>query len=160
MESIMEQVKKMSAGQVLEAAEMVLPELLDISSLEEVTSRLTALSGLPENEIVEVVALARDAAANSPREISDVLRLVLLDTVSGEGECSDEIRRKAASVGHKQIVLGPEIYYLGALLIAAYLAYKYGGPGFLGHEIVLNLVTKENEHGKGWKPPWCSGGRA
>jgi hypothetical protein len=36
----------------------------------------------------------------------------------------------------------------------------YGGPGFLGHEIVLNLVTKENEHGKGWKPPWCSGGRA
>src|SRR6266702_3540828 len=36
----------------------------------------------------------------------------------------------------------------------------YGGPGFLGHEIVLNLVTKENEYGKGWKPPWCSGGRA
>jgi hypothetical protein len=37
---------------------------------------------------------------------------------------------------------------------------KYSGPGFLGHEIVLNQVSKEKEHGKGWKPLWCNGGRA
>jgi hypothetical protein len=36
----------------------------------------------------------------------------------------------------------------------------YSGPGFLGHEIVLNQVSKEKKHGKGWKPLWCNGGRA
>ena len=65
---------------------------------------------------------------------------------------------EARAVRLDRVTAGP--HTKSGMTVAVIDNNGYGGPGFLGHEIVLNLVTKENEYGKGWKPPWCSGGRA
>lgn len=127
MDNILEQIQTMTSGQILEAAEMVLPEILDINSMEDVTIRLAALAELQNNDVEDLKVLARDAATNSPNEISAVLRAVLLDIVSDESNIFDELKMKMTSVGHKQLVLGPDVYYLGAFLIAGYIAFKGKG---------------------------------
>ncbi len=124
---VQEKIKSMSAVNLAEVAEMVLPDLLGIEDAEGASTRVAALAGLSAEEAKELERLAEASAAQSQSEVTNVLRIVIADLAAGQAEDKQELDRKLTSAGHKQVVVGPELFYFGALLIAGYVAYVKKG---------------------------------
>jgi hypothetical protein len=122
-----QQLEAMSPANVLEAALMVLPKFLDVNDPQDAMVRVASLVGLRDEDIPEFEALARKAATESTQEITSVLKLVLLDVAHEDDDGGKRINRQLEEVGHKQVVIGPDFFYIGALLIAGYLAWVTKG---------------------------------
>jgi hypothetical protein len=118
-----QQLEAMNSSHVLEAALMVVPKFLDVDDPQDTLARVASLAKLGPEEGAEIDALARKAAEESTREIASMLKLVLLDLASREDDAGENVARQLEAVGHKQVVIDPSFYYIGALLIAGYMAF-------------------------------------
>jgi hypothetical protein len=122
-----QQLDTMSPANVLEAGLMILPKLLGLDDPQDAMARVASLAGLTASEISGVEALARKAATQSTHEVTSVMKLVLLDVAHEDNDSGESITRQLAQVGHKQMVIGPDFFYIGTLLIAGYLAWTIKG---------------------------------
>lgn len=119
----MDEILKTLAGeQVLEVAMMTLPPLLQIDDPQEGVERVMELAGLPAAERDELDTAARQAGAGASEDVVELLRAMLGDAYA-RGEIAPAVLREAlAAAGRKQMVISPDVYYLGVLFIAGYIA--------------------------------------
>jgi hypothetical protein len=134
--------QSMPPAHVLEAAQMILPQLLDIDDPAEAAERVAALAELPTAQADALARMARNAGDESRDEIVTVLQMVLAELAVGTGPQAAAIQQKIDAVGRKQLVIGPEYFYMGALLIAGWIAYKGGGRAQQKRAITLE-TTKD-----------------
>ncbi len=120
------QLATMSSAHVLEAAMMALPPLLGIDDLEDGPARVAELAQLPLSELAQLSAISKQACENSD-EVVSLIRAVLASASDSEAISDEAMHDALDAAGHKQMVIGPDIYYLGVLLIAAYVAMRNRG---------------------------------
>ena len=124
--SVSEKLERLSAANVLEAAQMRLPELLGIDDPAAAAARVGELAGLSSADITSLAADAKLASTASQTAIVSLLKGILT-AVADEEPNNGETERALEAVGRKEMVIGPEWYYFGALLISAYTALKSQG---------------------------------
>jgi hypothetical protein len=121
--ALLQKIRSMSAAHILEAGELALPDLIGIDDFNEAAASLAELTSLSADEIRH---LAKQSSEKSQEAIVELLRLMLVDMATDWSEDESKLRAKL-EVGHKQLVIGPELFYIGALLIAGYIAFVKKG---------------------------------
>jgi hypothetical protein len=141
--TLAEKIERLSDSEVLEAAQMRLPDLVGIDDPSVAAQRVAELAKLPNSEISVLSAEAGKAAKESQTQIAMLLRAVLL-AVSEESTDQGQTEQAVDAVGHKEMVVGPEMYLLGVFLISAYTAWKTGGV----HSTEETTTMKEDKNGR------------
>ena len=119
---VSEKAEALSAAHVLEAAQMRLPELLGIDDPASAAVRVCELAGLSSTDMTTLITDAQQAATESQTAITSLLRSILAAVAEEESD-HGETERAMGAVGRKEMVIGPEVYYLGALLISGFIAW-------------------------------------
>jgi hypothetical protein len=145
-QTIQARLSAMSQSEVVEAAWMALPRPLGIASEDDARERLIALSGLSDSEAAQIDKLAADAIENSG-DVVDLLRAVM-SASADEGDLIGPAMMHATldHVGERQIAISADMYGLGVLLIACYIAYK--GQGRSSTETTTTIETMEDNRKK------------
>ena len=120
-QTIDSQLKTMSSAHLLEAAMMALPPLLGIDDLEDGPARVAELAELPPADLARLTAISKQASENSD-EVVNLIRFVLASASDTEAVSDETMHAALDAAGQKQMVISPDIYYLGVLLIAGYIA--------------------------------------
>jgi hypothetical protein len=141
--AVSQKIEKLSDGEVLEAAQMRLPELLGIDDPMGAADRVGELAGMSSAEVAALTSDARKAANESQKEIASLLRAVLA-SVGEEATDQGQTERAVDGVGRKEFVVGPELYLLGVFLISAYTAWKTKGV----HSTEETTTIKEDKNGR------------
>jgi hypothetical protein len=122
-----QKLDEMSPAHVLEAGMMILPKVIGLDDPKEAPALIARLAGLPASEIPKLDELAHKTETKSADEIVSLLRMVVLDVADEEGDGERQVEHQIDQVGRRQVVISPDFYYISALLIAGYLAWKTGG---------------------------------
>jgi hypothetical protein len=110
-----------------EMAERLLPPIVGIDDPKAAAARLAEVAELPQNAAGELEALAQETGESSLNDLTTVLRPLLEDVAANAPDGEAEISQLAEELGRKQIVLGPELYGICALLVAGYVVVRTGG---------------------------------
>lgn len=141
--NIEQTLQQMKAPHVLEATILTLPQLLKIDDPQEGIERVLALSELPESDRAELDSLIRQASEEDSDKAVDLMRAAM-EAASGQKLISDDSMEQVLdAVGRKQLVITPDLYYLGLLLVAGYIAFATKGRSSTDEKIVM----KEDKNG-------------
>jgi hypothetical protein len=121
-----------------ELAERLLPPLVGIDDPKAAASRVAELAELPQEATSELEALAQQTGQSSLGDLTAVLRPLLEDVAANEPEGEAAMSQLAEELGRKQIVVGPELYGICALLLAGYVVVRTGGKTGKTREIDIS----------------------
>ena len=126
-ESLVEKLDSLGAAGLAEAVERLVPGVVGIDEPKTAANRVAALANLPPGAAAELEALAQQTGLSSSEELGALLRAVLADLAETAADGGAAVSAAIDDVGRKQIVIGPELYGICTLLIAAYVAIRTGG---------------------------------
>ena len=138
MVSVVEKLEGLELAGLAEIAQKVLSDVVQIDDPKEAAARVAELAGLPSEAIAEVEAMAQQTGRRSPDELRDLLCSVLADLAATGPADAERVLVATDKVGSKQIVVGPELYAVCALLVAGYVAVRTGGKKAATRDIELS----------------------
>jgi hypothetical protein len=127
----------MKAPHVLEATLMTLPPVLGIDDPDEGLTRVMALAEVPAAEYAELESIARKASVDDSEKVIELMRMVMADAAEHDAVPQAEMEGTLDEVGRKQMVLTPDLYYIGVLLVAGYIAVASRGRSSASEKIVI-----------------------
>jgi hypothetical protein len=130
-------LEKLELAALAEMAERLLPPIVRIDDPKAAAARTAELAGLLPESTGDLETLAEQTGQGSLTELAGVMRALIADVVASEPGREAEVLGLADELGRKQIVVGPELYAIGALLLAAYVAYRSGGKKKIDREIEI-----------------------
>ena len=143
-DSITAQLDGLLLPGLAETAQRILPDLVQLRDPQEAAARVVVLAGLPPEVAAEIGQFASEASKAPPDALAGLLRAVLEDVSSTDAEDATKVSLAASNAGKKQIVVGPEFYFISILLMAAYIVVRRGGETGRTREVELS----EDENGR------------
>jgi hypothetical protein len=127
MSNIDEQLKLLTAEQIIEAANAVLPARLGIDDPTEAATKILSTADGIKCDPNTLTKLARGASKESPKEIAELLRAVMGEIASGAKSDRDSVARAVEAAGDKQTVIGPDLIVIAVLSLVGYVIVKSQG---------------------------------
>jgi hypothetical protein len=121
-----------------ELAERLIPPLVGIDDPKTAASRVAELAELPKEAAGELEALAQQTGESSVGDLTAILRPLLEDVADSAPNGTARLSQLADEVGRKQIVVGPELYGICALLLAGYVVVRTGGKKAMTRDIDIS----------------------